>query len=305
VALTEQMSESRKIDVTRVAKCGISLASFVILAASKVVRVLAGARPRPRGKCMVLYYHSVPREQRGQFARQLDVILRHCKVIDATKAHDLPSGSEYAAITFDDAFENYVEEALPELKKRKMPSTMFVISDALGKGFGPVGRAEKVMSVDQLRALPEDLVNIGSHTVSHPFMPEIGSEMARSELVNSKLVLEGILGREIATFSFPFGGFSSELVEVCREAGYRRVFTTLPEFCTCGPGDFTVGRIRVDPTDWPIEFRLKLAGAYNWLPIAFALKRKLRKALGSDTAAAGKRAEPDRKRSMIREWSGN
>jgi peptidoglycan/xylan/chitin deacetylase (PgdA/CDA1 family) len=296
------MSEGRKIDVSRIVKCGISLASFLILAASKVVRALAGVRPR--GKCMVLYYHSVPREQRGQFARQLDVILRHCKVVDAAKAHDLPSGSAYAAITFDDAFENYVEEALPELKKRTMPSTMFVISDAMGKGFGPVGHAEKVMSVEQLRGLPEDLVSVGSHTASHPFMPEIGSEMARSELVNSKLALEGILGREITTFSFPFGGFSSELVQMCREAGYRRVFTTLPEFFTCRPHEFAVGRIRVDPTDWPIEFRLKLAGAYNWLPVAFALKRKLRGVLGSDTAV-GKRAKPDRERSMIREWSGN
>jgi peptidoglycan/xylan/chitin deacetylase (PgdA/CDA1 family) len=294
------MANSRKIDVSRIAKCGISVASFVLLAASKVVRALTGVRSR--GKCMVLYYHSVPREQRGQFARQLDTILRHCKVIDATKTHDLPSGSECAAITFDDAFENYVEEALPELKKRKMSSTMFVISDALGKGFGPAGLAEKVMSVDQLRTLPEDLVSVGSHTVSHPYMPDLASETARSELVKSKLALEGILGREIATFSFPFGGFSSELVEICREAGYRRVFTTLPEFFTCGPAEFAVGRIRVDPTDWPIEFRLKLAGAYNWLPVAFALKHKLRRVLRSDSAVR-ERAEPDRGRSMIREWS--
>jgi peptidoglycan/xylan/chitin deacetylase (PgdA/CDA1 family) len=297
------MSEGRKIDVTRIAKCGISLASFLILAASKVVRALAGIRPR--GKCMVLYYHSVPREQREQFAKQLDVILRYCEVVDATKVQNLQTGTVYAAITFDDAFENYVEEALPELRKRKMPSTMFVISDALGKGFGPVWHTEKVMSVDQLRALPEDVVSIGSHTVSHPFMPEITSEMARSELVNSKLTLEGILGREIATFSFPFGGFSSELVEICRAEGYRRVFTTLPEFFTCGPDEFAVGRIRVDPTDWPIEFRLKLAGAYNWLPVAFALKRKLWKGLGDGTATAGERVGPDRKRSMIREWSDN
>jgi peptidoglycan/xylan/chitin deacetylase (PgdA/CDA1 family) len=303
VALNGTMSEGQKIDVTRIVKCGISLASFVILVASKVVRALAGIPPR--GKCMVLYYHSVPREQREQFAKQLDVILRYCEVVDATKVQNLPTGTEYAAITFDDAFENYVEEALPELGKRKMPSTMFVISGALGKGFGPVWHPEKVMSVDQLRALPEDLVSIGSHTVSHPFMPEISSEMARSELVNSKLALERILGRAIATFSFPFGGFSSELVEICREAGYRRVFTTLPEFFTCGPAEFAAGRIRVDPTDWPIEFRLKLAGAYNWLPVAFALKHKLRRVLGSDTAAAGKRTEPDRERSMIREWSGN
>jgi len=36
-----------------------------------------------------------------------------------------------------------------------------------------------------------------------------------------------------------------------------------------------VGRVRVDPTDSPIEFRLKLLGAYRWLPLAFSWKRRL------------------------------
>jgi hypothetical protein len=60
---------------------------------------------------------------------------------------------------------------------------------------------------------------------------------------------------------------------LCREAGYERIFTTLPVFAFAEPGEFVVGRVRVDPTDWPLEFRLKLAGAYRWLPAAFAFKR--------------------------------
>ncbi len=36
-----------------------------------------------------------------------------------------------------------------------------------------------------------------------------------------------------------------------------------------------MGRVRVDPTDWPLEFHLKLMGAYRWLPMAIALKRRL------------------------------
>jgi hypothetical protein len=32
----------------------------------------------------------------------------------------------------------------------------------------------------------------------------------------------------------------------------------------------------VTPNDWDIEFRLKVKGAYRWLPIAYELKRNLR-----------------------------
>ena len=174
-----------------------------------------------------------------------------------------------------DGFENLVQQALPELKKRNIPATVFVISDALGKAFGPAGRTEKVMSLEQLRSLPAELISIGSHTVTHPMLPLLSEGEARTELMQSRRTLEGFLSRPVLTFSFPFGGFSPRLIELCREAGYDRIFTTLPAFAFTDPGQFVVGRVRVDPTDWPLEFRLKLAGAYRWLPAAFALKRKI------------------------------
>ncbi|MGA2422327.1 MAG: polysaccharide deacetylase family protein [Candidatus Acidiferrum sp.] len=286
--------------MTRILKCVISLAVFCAMFAGRIARALFG-RAVP-GRCMVLYYHSVPGDQRARFARQLDVILRHAQTIDVTRPIALRPGGRYAGITFDDAFENFIDEALPELRKRNMPSTMFVISGGLGKGFGPAGHAEKVMSAEQLRSLPEELVSIGSHTVSHPFLPELSAELARGELLESKGALESLLKREVSTFSFPFGGFSAGLVQLCREAGYQRIFTTLPSFAFLrDSNEFVVGRIRVDPTDWPIEFRLKLAGAYNWLPLAFALKRKLR----GNTSVERAVSQPAAERSMVREWSGS
>ncbi len=45
-----------------------------------------------------------------------------------------------------------------------------------------------------------------------------------------------------------------DLINICREAGYKRIFTTLPYPAELGPGEFVSGRVTVDPTDWPIEF---------------------------------------------------
>jgi peptidoglycan/xylan/chitin deacetylase (PgdA/CDA1 family) len=95
------------------------------------------------------------------------------------------------------------------------------------------------------------------------------------ELRESKAQLERLLQRRVTLFSFPFGAFSEESVELCREAGYERVFTTLPEGVFETQAQFACGRVRVDPTDWLLEFYLKVVGAYRWLPWAIATKRKL------------------------------
>jgi hypothetical protein len=40
-----------------------------------------------------------------------------------------------------------------------------------------------------------------------------------------------------------------------------------------------IGRIGVTPHDWPLEYRLKVIGAYQWLPLAIAAKRWVRRVL--------------------------
>src|ERR1035438_5875484 len=141
-------SPGQGVDTTRIVKCVISLALFAGSRVSRFVRILTGGKPA--GSCVILYYHSVPPDQRDLFAKQLDVIVRHWRSIDVTGPVNLQSGVDFAGITFDDAFENFVDQALPELQERNIPSTMFVISAALGQGFGPVNHAEKVMSASQL-----------------------------------------------------------------------------------------------------------------------------------------------------------
>jgi peptidoglycan/xylan/chitin deacetylase (PgdA/CDA1 family) len=103
----------------------------------------------------------------------------------------------------------------------------------------------------------------------------VDEERAWREIHESRARLEGLLDREVKLFSFPYGAFNERLVGLCREAGYERVFTTLPYSALSEPDEFVTGRVWAEPTDWPLEFRLKLLGAYAWLPKAFSLKRRL------------------------------
>jgi len=99
-------------------------------------------------------------------------------------------------------------------------------------------------------------------------------EVAR-ELRDSKKSLEAIVGREITAISFPYGSYGARELRLAGEAGYKFYFDSIPQqlVSTLGPG--LIGRVDVQPTDWDIEFRLKVCGAYRWVRRASAWKRKI------------------------------
>ena len=273
------MAASDKVTAKRLANLFISLGFFAVVWLRDLALRLGGTNNR--GTCVVLYYHGVEHEHRAQFARQMDILARSVQPARADRTMPLAAGVHHVAVTFDDGYQNVIENALPELEKRRIPSTLFIVTKALGKrppwlpDSSSSANVEKAMSADQLRSLPSDLVTVGSHTVTHPDLPCLNEEDARREISESRATLERILNKEIKLFSFPYGAFNTKLVEWCREAGYERVFNILPTLALSDPREFVSGRVSVEPTDWSLEFRLKLLGAYRWLPVAFALKRKM------------------------------
>ena len=257
---------------------------------------LVGRKPRT---CVVLAYHSVPPDQRALFAQQMDVLARVATPIRADVPAPPEKGGRYAVITFDDGLESVFDNALPELRKRAIPATLFIVPEVLG-GYPnweyfdtPDPSTDKIMSIQQLQEIPTDLVTIGSHSMTHPVLPKIDDARLRKELLGSRETLEKMLNREIRLFSFPYGACDQRVIEQCREAKYDRVFSALPVLAFTEPQEFLTGRVGVCPTDWPIEFRLKLAGAYRWLPYAYDLKRKIRSVIspGASQGAALKAEE--------------
>jgi len=231
--------------------------------------------------CIILYYHAVPKERRTQFANQLDLIARTTKPIAVDSVAPLQPNVRYSAITFDDGLESVVENAVPELVKRELPAAIFVTVGALGRtpDWWPDDtpeRQDNVMSLDQMRSLPASLIAIGSHTLTHPMLPSIDKARAWRELKESKAELQRSAGRNIVLFSFPFGAVTEELVALCQDAEYERVFTSNHSVALKHANEFVSGRVAVEASDWKMEFRLKLFGAYCWLPYASRWKRNIK-----------------------------
>jgi len=234
----------------------------------------------PDATCVVLYYHSIPDSHRKAFARQLDVIASLTIPISIEHVPGLLPGKRYSAITFDDGFEDTIDNAVPELEKRGIPATVFLTTAYLGRhaNWWPdylPERQHKIAAAEKWQRLSEKLISIGSHTVTHPYLSSLVETEARRELSESRAILQELLNRKISTFSFPYGDFNAGLVDWCRDAGYKRVFSTMPSYAFRNEEEFLSGRVKVEPTDWKLEFRLKILGAYRWLPFAISWKRRI------------------------------
>jgi peptidoglycan/xylan/chitin deacetylase (PgdA/CDA1 family) len=220
-----------------------------------------------------LFYHQVKAEERNRFASQMTKLLRTATPVGGGDSTPMASRQRSVFVTADDGWKSFVENALPEMEHRSIPCTIFMIADRLGESLGD--SSDRIITEGELRDLRSSSVTIGSHTLSHEPLTALSDEAVRHELSHSRRKLEATLGRKIDLFCFPFGAYDERILRLCREAGYRRVFLCRPESESHSADSFIAGRIRADPGDWPIEFHLKLVGAYGWLAGLLRLKKKI------------------------------
>ncbi len=230
---------------------------------------LVGRPPNPR--LVILYYHAVTAAHRHLFERQMEYLVRVATPVAIDGKPMAGSRPLQVAVTFDDGFESVVQNAMSVLRRLGIPMVQFFPTGSWGSRPSWVRNpahpsyTERVLGPDELRTLASDpLVTIGSHSISHPRFTDLPPEVAMREFVHSKSDLESVLQRPVELFSFPHGAHNGPLLAQARAAGYRRVFTVNPECLSPSTDAFALGRIAVDPDDWPIEFALKIRGAYRW-----------------------------------------
>jgi peptidoglycan/xylan/chitin deacetylase (PgdA/CDA1 family) len=265
----------------RLLRLALSAAVFLCDRLSRQWRKLVG-RPVP-GTCVFITYHTIDAVTRESFARQLAMLKRVARVVPSLTKQRLDPGTHSVGITFDDAFRSFAQYALPALAGLELPVILLVPTGYLGRksawfDYGGENRVgEDVVSADELKQLVQQFqIDIGSHTVNHPNLVEIGQDKARAELRDSRETLEAMLDRKINTISFPYSSFGERELRLARETGYDFCLGGFPQTLVGSIQPGLVGRVSVQPTDWDIEFKLKVLGAYRWLEWASAWKHKLK-----------------------------
>ena len=83
----------------------------------------------------------------------------------------------------------------------------------------------ELMNAEELSTLPEDLVEIGAHTLTHPILPHVDDAWLEREIVSSKHRLEAVLQRPVTIFSYPNGAFDRRCLEIASRH-FDYAFTT-------------------------------------------------------------------------------
>ena len=100
---------------------------------------------------------------------------------------------------------------------------------------------------DQVREMNAAGIEIGSHTLTHPILTNVGSQRVRNELAESRERIEGILGSPVGLFCYPNGGYNQAIKREVARAGYRCAVTCEPGFNEASADHLALRRIHTEP----------------------------------------------------------
>jgi peptidoglycan/xylan/chitin deacetylase (PgdA/CDA1 family) len=180
----------------------------------------------PTSGSLAGYAHS-----REEFAEQLDALAAHgfCtvtaeQVARATRGtKQLPARA--VALTFDDAFTDFVDSVLPELTARGMVATLFVPTAFIGdraRWLDSIGEGERtVLGPDAIRAVHVSGIECGAHSRTHLELDRVRStRRLAAEIHTARVELEDLLSAGVSTFAYPFGYHSQRARHAVAQAGY-------------------------------------------------------------------------------------
>jgi peptidoglycan/xylan/chitin deacetylase (PgdA/CDA1 family) len=185
----------------------------------------------------ILLYHSVCADPPGwiaPYAVSPETFSAHLDAITASGRQAL-TVSQYAdglrgtanlppaavLITVDDGFADFLDNALPALADREMPSTLYVTTGALAdqRQESVLPPARMLRSTD-LPGLESAGVEIGAHSHAHRQMDILPTAEVRHELSLSGTLLAQVLGHDIRSFAYPHGYWRQQTLHQVQEAGF-------------------------------------------------------------------------------------
>jgi peptidoglycan/xylan/chitin deacetylase (PgdA/CDA1 family) len=163
-------------------------------------------------------------------------------------------------LTFDDAYVNFLEYALPVLRRYGFPAVVYAIAGKLGGVadwyLSDGMKTPPLMDEAQLRELLRHDIAIGAHGLTHRGLAGLPHDILKQEILHSRTILEQKIGAPVRHFCYPYGSHDLPAMRAVRDAGFVSAVT-----CERGLAD-----MQSDPLALPrkaISFGDDLAG-FAW-----------------------------------------
>jgi peptidoglycan/xylan/chitin deacetylase (PgdA/CDA1 family) len=169
----------------------------------------------------VLMYHSVSDTYSGRVSKDLTVSisefrshLEFFKVrgYQTVTFKDILYNREGKLIilTFDDGLSCHYQ-VMKILESYGMKGVFFIECATIGN--------RKYLKREQVIEIAKKM-EVGSHTINHPWLKKWPETTIRYELTESKKILEGLTGEQVISVAYPYGNYNDLVVDTAIEAGY-------------------------------------------------------------------------------------
>ncbi len=202
---------------------------------------------------------------------------RHLDLFADARRHG--SGMFWPEITFDDGHLSNYELALPMLAARDMTATFFIT-------VGWTGSRTDYMGWQQLQAVHAAGHRIGAHGWTHTLLTHCDERALHKELNEARQTLEDRLGTSITTMSLPGGRYNQRVLRACEQAGYSRIYTSVPQLEHAG--STLVGRLNLrsrTSSEWLRQLLTPESSLLAKLGRQDRLKSTLKRAIGDSAYA--------------------
>ena len=113
------------------------------------------------------------------------------------------------------------------------------------------------MSVAELREWAELGHEVGSHTLDHIFLPDASEKDAIAQIHQSRTRIEDVLGSEVTSFAYPYGGENAATRKIVEAAGYTNATTTEKRRARPTDDPFGIPRLTIRRNDMLLQFLRK------------------------------------------------
>ncbi len=156
--------------------------------------------------------------------------------ITVTEALSLPNRA-CVALTFDDGCETDLVVAAPLLRDLGFGATFFITTGFLNTpGF---------LSSTQLKQLCDAGFEIGCHSQTHAYLPDLDDKSLEREMLDPKKELENLVGKPIEHFSCPGGRYNRRVRDMAVQFGYRTVSTSRTHANSRSTDRYALGRATI------------------------------------------------------------
>ena len=128
-----------------------------------------------------------------------------------------PLPAKPVVITLDDGYADLYTNAFPILAAHGFKAVAYIVS-------GFVGRWAYVTAA-QVVQMDQNGIEIAAHTVDHANLARSSYASTMYQLVDSKRMLENLVGHPVLDFAYPSGKFNAQTVAAVQRAGYDTAVT--------------------------------------------------------------------------------